>query len=58
MMERVKILFVCGGLLAAQGVVAQKQAVSDSVLNRTVVVSNQYNPEVMDAFKINVLPNM
>lgn len=38
MMERVKILFVCGGLLAAQGVVAQKQAVSDSVLNRTVVV--------------------
>ena len=58
MMERVKILFVCGGLLAAQGVVAQKQAVSDSVLNRTVVVENQYNPEVMDAFKINVLPNM
>ena len=36
---------------------AQEQA-PDTVLNRTVVVENQYNPEVMDAFKINVLPEV
>lgn len=30
----------------------------DSTLNRTVTVENQYNPEVMDAFKINVLPKV
>ena len=27
-------------------------------LERTVVVENQYNPEVMDAFKVNVLPKV
>ena len=36
---------------------AQEQA-TDTTLNRTVVVENQYNPEVMDAFKINVLPQV
>ena len=36
---------------------AQEQ-VKDSTLNRTVVVENQYNPEVMDAFKVNVLPKV
>lgn len=36
---------------------AQEQ-MPDTVLNRTVVVENQYNPEVMDAFKINVLPEV
>lgn len=30
----------------------------DSTLNRTVVVENEYNPEVMDAFKVNVMPEV
>ncbi len=34
------------------------QHANDSTLNRTVVVENQYNPEVMDAFKVNVLPKV
>lgn len=34
---------------------AQSQA-NDSTLNRTVVIENQYNPQIMDANKINVLP--
>ena len=34
------------------------QAQQDSTLNRTVVVENQYNPTVMDASKINVLPKV
>ena len=57
-MKPVRILFVCGGLMAAHVVAAQNRATNDSVLNRTVVVENQYNPEVMDAFKINALPDV
>lgn len=38
--------------------VAAQQHDKDSTLNRTVVVENQYNPEVMDAFKVNVLPQV
>lgn len=30
----------------------------DTTLNRTVIVENNYNPEVMDATKINVLPKV
>ncbi|WP_300727524.1 TonB-dependent receptor [uncultured Bacteroides sp.] len=37
---------------------ANAQTPKDSALNRTVVVENQYNPEVMDASKINVLPKV
>lgn len=33
-------------------------AQQDSTLNRTVVVENEYNPTVMDASKINVLPQI
>lgn len=33
-------------------------AQQDSTLNRTVVVENEYNPHIMDASKINVLPRV
>ena len=49
-----RTLLVCGGFASVQVAFAQK-ATNDSVLNRTVVVENQYNPEVADAFKINVV---
>ena len=42
------------GLLPLSAVYAQQ----DSTLNRTVVVENEYNPTVMDASKINVLPKV
>lgn len=42
------------GLLPMSAVYAQQ----DSTLNRTVVVENEYNPTVMDASKINVLPKV
>ena len=48
---------ICAGLLPASDALAQKQA-KDSTLNRTVVVENEYNPQVMDAFKVNVLPEV
>lgn len=52
-----KLIMICAGLAPVMGVSAQQQA-NDSTVNRTVVVENQYNPEVMDAFKVNVLPKI
>lgn len=52
-----KAIILCAGVLSAATLVAQEQA-KDSTLNRTVVVENQYNPEVMDAFKVNILPKV
>lgn len=52
-----KLILAGTGLLFAGTGMAQVQQ-KDSTLNRTVVVENQYNPEVMDAFKVNVLPKV
>ena len=52
-----KIILAGTGLLFVGTAMAQVQQ-KDSTLNRTVVVENQYNPEVMDAFKVNVLPKV
>ena len=52
-----KIILTGTGLLCVAAATAQEQK-KDSTLNRTVVVENQYNPEVMDAFKVNVLPKV
>ena len=54
-MKSIIIAIGLGGLCVHHAY-AQEQA--DTTLNRTVVVENQYNPEVMDAFKINVLPEV
>ena len=57
-MKNYKKLILTGtGLICATAAMAQTQP-KDSTLNRTVVVENQYNPEVMDAFKVNVLPKV
>ncbi|MCF2738069.1 outer membrane beta-barrel protein [Bacteroides caecigallinarum] len=53
-----KQILICAGLVTLTNVAAQQQQKNDSTVNRTVVVENQYNPEVMDAFKINVLPKI
>ncbi|MBM6889175.1 TonB-dependent receptor [Bacteroides caecigallinarum] len=51
-------MLICAGLVTLTNVAAQQQQKNDSTVNRTVVVENQYNPEVMDAFKVNVLPKI
>ena len=56
-MNHYKSILLCCGLLGTASLNAQ-EAVKDSTLNRTVVVENQYNPEVMDAYKVNVLPKV
>ncbi len=53
-----KQILICAGLVTLTNVAAQQQQKNDSTVNRTVVVENQYNPEVMDAFKVNVLPKV
>lgn len=57
-MKALKFILICSGVTAATNIPAQEKAENDSTLNRTVVVENQYNPEVTDAFKINVLPDI
>lgn len=55
-----KIQYILGGialLVFPLGVHAQKQ-VKDSTVNRTVIVEQEYNPDILDASKINVLPKV
>lgn len=56
-MNAIKNMILGAALLPMIPAAAQQHA-KDSTLNRTVVVENQYNPEVMDAFKVNVLPQI
>lgn len=51
-------LITCGSLLFNLAAVAQQPAVKDSTMNRTVVVEQNYLPEVAEATKINVLPSV
>lgn len=50
-----KPLLACVMLLFCTSLFARKVE-KDTVLNRTVIVENEYNPEIMDASKINILP--
>lgn len=43
---------------ATTDIQAQEAAPKDSTLNRTVVVENQYNPDIMNASKVNILPTI
>lgn len=50
---------LAGTVLVAffSGAKAQRQA-KDSTMNRTVVVEQEYNPDIVDASKVNVLPKV
>ena len=48
---------LCFAWMSVTSAYAQ-EAVQDSTLNRTVVVENEYNPEVMDAYKVNIMPKI
>lgn len=50
---------LAGILVAGATFQAQAQTTpADSILNRTVIVEQQYNPDIMDAQKINVVPQV
>lgn len=55
-----KMQYILSGITLmtlTMGVHAQQQ-VKDSTVNRTVVVEQEYNPDILDASKINVLPKV
>ena len=55
-----QMTYILGGALLmtlALPAQAQKQ-VNDTTVNRTVVVEQEYNPDIMDATKVNVLPRV
>lgn len=55
-----KIQYILAGTVLASfslGAQAQTQP-QDTTMNRTVVVEQEYNPDIMDASKINVLPKV
>lgn len=55
-MKHISAILLCA--MMPEGVLFAQSQPEDSTLNRTVVVENQYNPEVMDAYKVNVLPKI
>ncbi|MGP1537009.1 TonB-dependent receptor [Bacteroides heparinolyticus] len=55
-----KLRYILAGMaltIASSAAVAQTQA-KDTTVNRTVIVEQEYNPDIMDASKINVLPQV
>lgn len=55
-----KIQYILGSMALIAfplGAQAQKQA-KDSTVNRTVIVEQEYNPDILDASKVNVLPKV
>lgn len=55
-----KLRYILAGMAlttASSAAVAQTQA-KDTTVNRTVIVEQEYNPDIMDASKINVLPQV
>ena len=53
----ISFILPCAGLLLSVDAQAQKAA-KDTLLDRTVVVEQEYAPELLDASKINVLPDV
>ena len=53
-------LYIIGGITLAismpSHLLAQTTQPKDTTMNRTVVVEQEYNPDIMDASKVNVLP--
>ena len=55
-------LYIIGGITLAismpSHLLAQTTQPKDTTMNRTVVVEQEYNPDIMDASKVNVLPQV
>lgn len=57
-----RTLYIAGGLslafLMPFNLQAQNTQPKDTTMNRTVVVEQEYNPDILDASKVNVLPKV
>lgn len=56
-MRKIQYIVAVAIIAFPLGIQAQKQA-KDSTVNRTVIVEQEYNPDIMDASKVNVLPKV
>ena len=57
-MKKRHLYTILGGMLCSLTAAAQGELAADTTVNRTVVVEQNYLPEVADATKINVLPSV
>lgn len=57
-MKRNQYIFLGMVFIAIPSLVQAQTQPKDTTLNRTVVVEQEYNPIIMDAAKVNVLPKV
>lgn len=57
-MKKVQYIFGALALVAFPTWVNAQTQANDTTLNRTVVVEQEYNPDILDASKVNVLPKV
>lgn len=57
-MKRLQYILGALALIACPAWAQNQKQANDSTLNRTVVVEQEYNPDIMDAAKVNVLPKV
>lgn len=57
-MKKVQYIFGALALIAFPNWAQAQTQAKDTTLSRTVVVEQEYNPDIMDASKVNVLPQV
>ena len=57
-MKKVQYIFGALALITIPNWVQAQTQAKDTTLSRTVVVEQEYNPDIMDASKVNVLPRV
>lgn len=57
-MKKIQCIFGTLALIAFPTWVQAQTQAKDTTLSRTVVVEQEYNPDIMDASKVNVLPKV
>lgn len=55
-MKKVQYIFGALALITIPNWVQAQTQAKDTTLSRTVVVEQEYNPDIIDASKVNVLP--
>ena len=57
-MKKIQYLFGMLAIVAFPNRAEAQSQAKDSTLSRTVTVEQKYNPDIMDASKVNVLPEV
>lgn len=57
-MKKIQYIFGALALITIPNWVQAQTQAKDTTLSRTVVVEQEYNPDIIDASKVNVLPKV